>query len=283
MRDMEKKNKFSILHLADFSKAGRIAFVHALKIALTLGAELSIVLTKSVNATEKNWPHNPPVRTTLEQWKILRNGSRRAAVFNELGIAVKKIDQNALNPAAAIAYHLENHNVDLIVLSASLQNDLLQRTYDNSFFYLMQRTSAQILFIPERTEGFISSENGTATIRNIMVPVAREPSPESAIKDAAALGHAMGDKTVRISLVHVGEASGIPPVSLPAYAGCSWNQVLRNGEAADEINALAYVLPADLIVMTTRGRSSNGCSRRNSVTAKVLQKAPCPVLIISEA
>ena len=76
---MEKKNKFSILHLADFSRAGRIAFVHALKIALALGAELSIVLTKAVNAAEKNWPHNPPVRTTLEQWKILRNGSRRAA------------------------------------------------------------------------------------------------------------------------------------------------------------------------------------------------------------
>jgi nucleotide-binding universal stress UspA family protein len=46
---------------------------------------------------------------------------------------------------------------------------------------------------------------------------------------------------------------------------------------------LAYVLPADLIVMTTRGRNSKGCSRRDSVTAKVLQKAPCPVLIISEA
>jgi nucleotide-binding universal stress UspA family protein len=59
--------------------------------------------------------------------------------------------------------------------------------------------------------------------------------------------------------------------------------VLRNGEAADEISALAYVLPADLIVMTTRGRNSNGCSRGDSVTAKVLQKAPCPVLIISEA
>ena len=202
--------------------------------------------------------------------------------MNELGIAVKKIDQNALNPAAAIAYHLENHNVDLIVLSASFQNDLLQRTYDNSFFYLMQQTNAQILFIPDRTEGFISSENGTVTLSNIMVPVVREPSPESAIKDAAALGYAMGNKTVSISLVHVGEASGIPSVSLPAYAGCSWNQVLRNGEAADEISALAYVLPADLIVMTTRGCNANGCSRRDSVTARVLQKAPCPVLIISE-
>jgi nucleotide-binding universal stress UspA family protein len=283
MSAMEKKTKFSILHLADFSKAGQIAFAHALKIALALGAELSIVLTKAVNTAEKNWPHNPPVRATLEQWKILRNGSRRAAVYSELGIAVKKIDQNTLNPAAAIAYHLENHKVDLIVLSASLQNDLLQRTYDNSFYYLMQRTRAQILFIPDRTEGFISAENGTVTLSNIMVPVVRDPNPESAIKDAAALGHALGGKAVSISLVHVGEASGIPPVSLPTYAGCSWNQVLRNGEAADEINALAYVLPADLIVMTTRGRGSNGCTRRDSVTARVLQKAPCPVLILSEA
>lgn len=83
MRDMEKKDKFSILHMSDFSNAGRIAFVHALKIALILGAELAIVLTKAVNTTEKNWPHNPPVRTTLERWKILRNASPRTAVFNE--------------------------------------------------------------------------------------------------------------------------------------------------------------------------------------------------------
>ncbi|RPJ05424.1 MAG: universal stress protein [Deltaproteobacteria bacterium] len=114
-----------------------------------------------------------------------------------------------------------------------------------------------------------------------MVPVVREPNPESAIKDAAALGHAMGSSTVCISLVHVGEANGIPTVRLPAYAGCSWHQLLRNGEAADEIHALAYVLPADLIVMTTRGRNSDPNSIEESVTARVLQKAPCPVLIIS--
>jgi len=278
---MVKKNRFSILHLADFSEAGRIAFVHALKIALTLSAELSIVLTRTVGATENNWPKNPPVRTTLEQWKILKNGSRRTAVFKELGIAVKKIDRNTLNPSAAIAYHLENYSVDLIVLSASLQNDLLQRTYDDSFLYLMQHTSAQVLFIPNRTAGFVSSDNGTVTLNNIMVPVVREPNPESAIKDAAALGYAMGDKTVNIALVHVGEPDGIPSVRLPSYAGCSWSQVLRNGEAADEINALAYVMPADLIVMTTRGRNAQGCSGGDSVTARVLQKAPCPVLIIS--
>ncbi len=278
---MEKKDKFSILHLADFSEAGRIAFVHALKIALTFDAELSIVLTKAVNTSEKNWPHNPPVRTTLEQWKILRNGSSRAAVFNELGIAIKKIDRNALTPSAAIAYHLENHNVDLIVLSARFQNDLFQWPHATSFLTLMQQSSAQVLFIPERTEGFVSCENGTATLSNIMVPVVREPNPESAIKDAAALGHAMGSSTVCISLVHVGEANGIPTVRLPAYAGCSWHQLLRNGEAADEINALAYVLPADLIVMTTRGRNSDPNSIEESVTARVLQKAPCPVLIIS--
>ncbi|MFZ0134251.1 MAG: universal stress protein [Desulfobacterales bacterium] len=278
---MDHRDRFSIFYLADFSAAGRIAFAHALKIALTFGAELSIVLTKAVNATEKNWPYNPPVRSTLEQWKILRNGSRRAAVLHELGIAVKKIDRNTMNPSAAIAYHLEKHSVDLIVLSAHFQAHLLRQNHDTPFLNIIQQTHAQILFIPERTEGFVSPTDGTVSLANIMVPVTQKPHPESAIKDAGALGYVMGKRTVNISLVHVGEADGIPAVQLPAYDGCSWNQVLRNGEAADEISALAYVLPADLIVMTTDGRTADGCSPRESVTARVLQKAPCPVLIIS--
>lgn len=281
MQDMEQRDRFSIFYLADFSAAGRIAFAHALKIALAFSAELSIVLTKAVSATDNNWPHNPPVRTTLEQWQILRNGSRRAAVSNELGIAIKKIDRNTMNPSAAIAYHLERNRVDLIVLSAHFQAHLLRQTRDNPFLNLMQQTSAQVLFIPERTAGFVSHTNGSVSLSNIMVPVTRSPHPESAIKDAGALGYLLGDRRVNISLVHVGDASGIPAVQLPTYDGCSWNQVLRNGEAADEINALAYVLPADLIVMTTNGRNADGCARRESVTARVLQKAPCPVLIIS--
>jgi nucleotide-binding universal stress UspA family protein len=280
---MKKKDRFSILHLVDYSAAGRVAFEHALRIAVILSAELTLVLTKIADATENDWPHNPPVRKTLKQWNLIKNGNGRDAVLNDLKIAVKKINRSALNPSAALAYHLETHDVDLIVLSHRLKKHLEQPADHNFFLKLLQQTAAQVLFVPENASGFVSSQNGAVSLSHIMVPVVREPNPESAIKDAAALGYAMGSDTVSISLVHVGDASGVPAVTLPAYAGCAWNQVLREGEAASEINALAYVLPADLIVMTSRSGNSNGGSHRESVTARVLQKAPCPVLVLAAA
>ncbi len=278
---MESKYRLSILHPADPTEAGQVAFAHALKVALTFRAKLCILRSKTLDAVRNERPQMPPVRKTLEQWRLLREGSGQSEVFRELGLTVKKIDHKSLNATAAIAYHLESHEVDLIVFSAHIQNGLKPESGYKFMQQVMQATGAQILYIPDRVHGFVSDRDGTVALNNILVPVVQNPRPESALKDAVALASTMGGREVTISLVHVGDPKGVPAIRFPANSLCSWHTIVRQGDAADEINALAYILPADLMVITTRNRNNLCTTDQDNVTARILTKAPCPVLIIS--
>jgi len=278
---MESKYRLSILHPADPTEAGQIAFAHALKVALTFRAKLYILRSKTLDAVRNDPLQMPPVRKTLEQWRLLREGSRQSEVFRELGLTVKKIDLNSLSATTAIAYHLESHEVDLIVFSAHIQNGLKPESGYKFMQQVMQATGAQILYVPDRVHGFVSDRDGTVALNKILVPVVQDPRPESALKDAVALATTMGGREVTISLVHVGDPKGVPAIRFPANNLCSWHTIVRQGDAADEINALAYILPADLMVITTRNRNNPRTTDQDSVTARILTKAPCPVLIIS--
>ena len=277
---MKSKYRLSILHPTDPSKEGQIAFIHALKLALTFEAKLDILCSKTVDSNNKHRPQMPPVRKTLENWKLLVKNSSRSEVFRELGVSIKKIDHQNLSPTTAIAYHLQSHTVDLIVFSAHLHNGMKPKYFHRFMQQVMQDTGAQILYIPQRIKGFISDRNGKSSLKEIILPVVQKPHPESALKDAVALAGILGEQTVKISLLHVGDPTGVPAFQIPENVICSWNTIVRQGDIADEINALAYILPADLIVVTTRNHHDINGSTRDSVTARILPKAPCPVLII---
>lgn len=278
---MESKYRLSILHHADHTDAGQIAFAHALKLALTFGAKLCVLRSRTLDTAPNERPTMPPVRKTLEQWRLLKEGSGQSEVFEELGLSVKKIDHRSMSATAAIAYHLESHDVDLVVFSSQLHNGLKPESVYKFMQQVMQATGTQILYIPDRVRGFVSDRDGTVNLNKILVPVVQDPHPESALCEAVALASTMGRRGVTISLVHVGDQDGFPAVRFPANSLCSWNTILRQGDAADEINALAYILPADLMVITTRKQTNLNSTDQDGVTARMLLKAPCPVLIIS--
>ena len=58
--------------------------------------------------------------------------------------------------------------------------------------------------------------------------------------------------------------------------------VIRSGSAANEIMNLARSLPADLIVISTHGRTGLPHVFLGSVVERVVQRAPCPVLVVRE-
>jgi universal stress protein A len=58
--------------------------------------------------------------------------------------------------------------------------------------------------------------------------------------------------------------------------------VLRIGRAPDEIVAVARETGADLIVISTHGRSGLAHVLLGSTAEKVARQAPCPVLIVRE-
>ena len=58
--------------------------------------------------------------------------------------------------------------------------------------------------------------------------------------------------------------------------------VVRAGSPAGEIVSIAKTLPADLIVISTHGRTGFKHVLVGSVAERVVQTAPCPVLVVRE-
>lgn len=67
------------------------------------------------------------------------------------------------------------------------------------------------------------------------------------------------------------------------HTGCRWITQIVEGDEASVIVDTAVAQNVDLIVMSTHGRSGFSHWYFGSVTEKVLQSAPCPVLVLREA
>ncbi len=142
--------------------------------------------------------------------------------------------------------------------------------------------------------------------KNIVVPLDGSETSEKAIQAAAQFEHAADTK---LHLVHVyDESAAYAPIGMyDAYAyevsaqvddqaiksgrdylkkvaeesavdGLEISAHFEIGEPADEILKLAEKVDADLIVMTTHGRSGFERWAMGSVTERVLHHAQCPVL-----
>jgi nucleotide-binding universal stress UspA family protein len=140
-------------------------------------------------------------------------------------------------------------------------------------------------------------------MKSILVPTDFSPASEKALAYAVPLARACG---ARLTLLHV-----VEPVATPDFVSafplamdndkvkreCRSHLesivralklepriveklVVRNGRAFHEIASAAKTLKADLIVISTHGRTGFKHALLGSTTERVVQHAPCPVLVV---
>lgn len=134
--------------------------------------------------------------------------------------------------------------------------------------------------------------------QKIIVPTDFSPKSEAALEYAATLAHETG---ARLIIVHVQELPVVYPESSfcyglpvpdhdevrrmlenvkPAVRDVSYEHRLLNGDPSVQIAALAKDDKADLIVMSSHGRSGLGRLVLGSVAEAVMRRAACPILIV---
>jgi nucleotide-binding universal stress UspA family protein len=276
-----KNLEYVVLHPTDFSEASEPAFAYALKITLVLGTNITILHSRDRDDEANNRHLFPSVRSTLVRWGMIREGSSRSTVFDELGIKIEKVNVRGLSPMGAIFDYALSNPVDLIVIATHAHECLDWCIRGDEVAKVVRILAKDTLFVPEGVRGFVSPQDGNVSLKNILIPVDREPNPDSAIKDGAALAKAFGDDSLNLTLIHVGNSEEMPEFNLPENARFRWNIIHRNGQVVDEIIAVANEISADLIVMATHGSHGFLDMLRGSVTKQVLQSAPCPVLAIA--
>jgi hypothetical protein len=138
------------------------------------------------------------------------------------------------------------------------------------------------LFIPHDVEGFVSSVDGTITLRRILIPVDAVPHPQPAVEAAAvtALALGLGSDSVSFTLAYVGSADRMPVVREGTWPGWTWEKVVRQGDVVGQILDVAATHHSDLIVLTTEGHHGILDALRGSTTERILRGTRCPVLAI---
>jgi nucleotide-binding universal stress UspA family protein len=221
------------------------------------------------------WQDFPRVRETLERWGLLPAESPKSAV-GQLGIQVEKIIRLYKNPVRACLRFLEENPPDLIVLAVRRHKGRM-RWLERSVGEPIARGAGQMtLFIPHGVDGFISRQDGSISLRNILIPITNKPRPQPSVEATVRLIRNLELPAGEVTLLHVGPPAEAPSVKLPD-TNWTWNSVAKGGEPAETILQTATDLRADLIVMTTDGPDGFLDGLRGTTSERVLRKARCPV------
>lgn len=267
----------SVLHPTDFSEGSRIAFYHALKAALLAGAQLTLLNVSSND--DQRWSDFPGVRETLEHWGMLPPGSPKSAVA-DLGIDVRKrIIQNN-DPVNTVVRYLDRGQTDLIVLATHQRKGAMRWLSGSVSEPIARHAGKMTLFIPGETRGFVSADDGSVSLQNVLIPIALSPAAQPSLEAAARLVRSFGCDQGKFTLVHVGSADSMPSVDPPEVPGWEWSADVRSGEVIQSIIDAARETSADLIVMTTDGHNGFLDGLRGSHSERVLRLAGVPVMTL---
>jgi len=263
----------NVLHPSDFSEASQVAFAHALKAALVARSRLTLLHVAEGEGAE--WSDFPRVRATLERWGLIPAGSPKSAV-PQLGIDVRKVIERDADPVESVLHYLDDHAAELIVL-ASHHHGWLHKSVSEP---VARKSGQMTLFVPAGTRGFVSLEDGSVSLQNILIPIDAHPRPQAAVTAAARLVNQLRRESGTFTVLHVGDKKAMPAVTVPAVPGWQWRKETQPGDITDGIVEAARKCHADLIVMGTEGHHGFLDALRGSHSERVLRQAPCPLLAI---
>lgn len=273
----------SILHLTDFSDASERAFAHALAIALFRQTEFTILNVGSYRSLDSRWQQFPPVRKTLERWDLLEKDSPKSAVFEKLGVSVKKAAATAIGTTSAILDYVGSNPVDLVVVATEGREGLPRWLKQSKAEAVSRASNALTLFVPSQGKGFVELENGNISLKHILIPIDSQPAPTAAIVFATRAAQLLGmNEPVEIILLHVGSNGSVLDLDLPQDPMWHFRKEHRQGEAVEQIIAAASEFSSDAVFMATAGRDGILDVLHGSTTEQVVRRAPCPVLAVPQ-
>lgn len=271
MNDREISLK-QIFHPTDLAKMSDVAFAHALKLCVLNQGELDI-LHVGENVDVNNFPR---VLSLLERWKYLPHNSSKADILKKLGCFVRKIAAPSTDPFSWIMDYLKTHHPDLIVLITHQKKGAIRWIKKSISEPIARKSKAMTLFIPDRTSGFISLDNGESQLKHILIPITKDPNPKIAMNIATQFARKVSE-SVRYTLLFVGDIDDKPHVGLPDK---NWEIIVRGGNVVEQILKVATFKQTDLIVMTTKGHNSLLDALRGSTTEQVIRQTKTSVLSI---
>ncbi len=266
----------NIFHPTDFSSDPDIAFAHALKLAWATNSKLTLFHVNE-RLEELNWQDFPSVSARLAKWD-LHSKEHHADRITHSNIEVEKIFHRGKEPSSSILHHLNRHPADLIVLAT---HQLGGQPFFHSVSESVSRKSHMMtLFVPLSTDGFVSPEDGTIHLQNILIPIDYDPQPGVAFNAISTMLNTLNCEPVSVTVLYIGEDDEMPLHYPSQRENDTWNHIVQYDEIVHGILKAEQEIEADLIVMPTQGHQGFLDALRGSTTEQIVRHAHCPVLAI---
>ena len=271
----------AVFHPTDFSGASQLAFAHALRIAVANRARLSILHVDGPGEQGTDFDDYPHVRETLVAWGLLPTGSPRSAVFDELGLRVRKTELAGGAPRESLLAAIEEDPADIVVTATRAGGRWQRRLFHESVaLALAERARRGTLILPEGMRGVVDPQSGGVALQRLLVVQdgAGDGAMELALAERVAAGIGAGKYVLRLLRTDAAAAIASAPV-----AQAPVDAVGRVGHAPRLVPGEARAWGADLVVM--RGRWRHGLAARvlGSPLARMLRLLPCPLYLLPEA
>lgn len=277
---MPLSNVRTILHPTDFSDGALVAFVHALKLSIAFGAELELFHVEPDN-TQTDWHWGPNVRATLERWGVLPAGSTDADLAR-LNIRVRRGTASGVAADAAIFQELAASHADLVVMATHGRSGLQRWLQPSVSTPVVTKGNVPVLILPPTGRGFVDPASGHSGLDRVLVPVDRTPAPKIAFEAANAILRVLTRDAAEIATLHVG-----PELAEAKQLFAEGREVqhlaIPNGDPVEVIVREAASWNADLVVMTTEGRTGFLDNLRGSTVERVISRVAMPLLVIPAA
>lgn len=265
----------NIIHPIHEQSGLLLPFMYALCLVYASKGELEVVDVRRKSKKQES----VSIRKVYEQWGILPRGSKREDV-GKLDIRVKKIIKEGASKKE-IGKRLRRRFHDICVIGLMRQKGIGGLFGRDLCEYLVQYFRQTTLYIPSGAKPFLDEESGKVTLKNIIMPVAENPSPEPSFQMLQRILRAFPDQSPQVHGIHIGEI--FPYISASSLEGVAWKEILMHEWVSQSVVSVACKEDADLIIMSTNGRDTLSQKIVGSITEQVLRDTPCPVLAVAVA
>ena len=261
-----------VSHASDFSAESRVAYSHALALALVHRCRLDLLHVQANGKTseQSSFPH---IRDTLLDWGLLPPHATIESIAEMTGITVRKIDIIDDDAVTGLAHFLVGHRPDLLVMSTHGRKGIERWVSGSVSAEIARNTRIPTLFIGPKATGFVDEQTGALKLQRVLVPVALDPPPHLAL---SLLTNLLPRNLIELDCLHVGDdAPTLMTADLSTIA------VRRmDGDVVETILLEATRKKANLIAMVTAGHTGFLDALRGSTTEQIVKRAHCPVLAL---
>lgn len=291
-----------ILLPLDGSELAEVALPYVEKLAGRLGSEIVLAHVSELASDPTEDTHRSYLKRIVEATE-----NEASAYSDKQGNGPAIVVRSVIlagQPAEKIVEYAENENIGLIIMATHGQSGIQRWALGSVADKVVRATTRPVLLI--RAKGASPDVSSRGILNKILVPLDGSKEGEAIIPYIEDLASRLMIKVILIQILAKGYETLTQYVPLSerqiesdrARAAAYLNNIgvglkgkgiaveerlgigIRLGNAAEQIIQAAYEVQADLMAMTTHGRSGVGRWAFGSVAERVLHEGNTPLLLV---